>query len=395
MGVIRLFAMLSKFEPWGRAIRWGVAPAMLALGAHAVAQSDPAEEPAVVAVEKVMPAVVNISTERIVRREVRDPMDDFFDQFFGGPMRPPRETRRTVQSLGSGFFIDGEGSILTNEHVVERAEDLRIQVTANDGRVFDAHYVSGDASSDLALIKIDGEKGLPFIDLENLSENRLGQTALVLGNPLGYGSSVSRGILSALNRTIQIDGAEYRRLLQTDAAINPGNSGGPMVDLKGRLMGVSSVKMAFTPTGVPVQGMGFAIPAEVVRERVADMRRAGKGEAAPGRDPIFVGQPAALRAFGMQLQEMTAELAEAFKYSGDRGVLITDVERGSPADTAGLRKGLVILRVGRYEINGVADLERVLAGVEPGSRADFMVATQRRIGRRIVQQVETVTLVAR
>jgi serine protease Do len=361
-------------------------------------EADPVPEPAVMAVEKVMPAVVNISTERIVRRQVRDPMDDFFEQFFGGPMRPPMETRGKVQSLGSGFFVDPEGFILTNEHVVERAEDLRIQVTLSDGRTLDAKYVAGDASSDLALIKVEGDRPFPFLDLGDLSENRLGQTALVLGNPLGYGSSVSRGILSATDRTLQVEGAEYRHLLQTDAAINPGNSGGPVIDLKGRLMGVSSVKMAFSPQGVPVQGIGFAIPGEIVRERVADMRRVaggGAGGGVPGREPVFVGQPASLRAFGMQLQDMTAELAEAFGYSGDRGVLIADVEKRSPAEEAGLRRGLVIVRVGRYEIGSAADLERVLEGVEPGDRADFMVATQRRIGRRIVQQVETVTLVAR
>src|SRR5215210_5380350 len=208
-----------------------------------------------------MPAVVNINTERVVKRTIRDPYDDFFNNFFGGPTRPMRQIRQKVQSLGSGFIVDPAGYIVTNEHVVERAADLKISVTTPDGKTYDAKYITGTAESDLALIKIESKELLPFIDLNNLSPNLLAETVLVLGNPLGYGSSVARGVLSAKNRTISIDEVEYKNLIQTDAAINPGNSGGPVIDLAGRLVGVSSVKLAFTPQGVPTQGLGFAIPA--------------------------------------------------------------------------------------------------------------------------------------
>jgi S1-C subfamily serine protease len=155
-------------------------------------QSDPASEPTVIAIKTVLPAVVNINTERLVRRQIRGPEDDYYDQFFDGPSRRPIEIRQRVKSLGSGFLVDANGLIVTNEHVVQRAQDLRIKVTLNDGRSFNARYVAGDPASDLALIRIEDGGALPYIDLNKLSPNLLGETVLVLGNPLGYGSSVSR-----------------------------------------------------------------------------------------------------------------------------------------------------------------------------------------------------------
>ncbi len=210
------------------------------------AQADPATEPAVLAVAKVLPAVVNINTERIVRRRVRDPFEDFAAQYFGNYRSRPREIRQTLQSLGSGFIVDPAGYIVTNEHVVQRAADLKIEVTMNDGKTYNAHYITGDKKKDLAFIKIDAKADFPFINLDNISPNLLGQTVLVVGNAAGYGSSISRGILSGTKREITIDEIDYKDLLQTDAAINPGNSGGPLIDLSGRLVGVSSAKMAFT-----------------------------------------------------------------------------------------------------------------------------------------------------
>src|SRR5438552_4702327 len=238
-----------------------------------LAQADPAAEPAVLAVAKVLPAVVNINTERVVRRTVRDPIEDFYAQFFGNYRGRPREIRQTLQSLGSGFIVDPAGYIVTNQHVVERAADLKIQVTTNDGKTYNAHYITGDDKKDLAFIKIDAKAAFPFISLENVSPNLLGETVIVVGNAVGYGSSISRGVLSATKRDITIDNIDYKDLLQTDAAINPGNSGGPVIDLSARLVGISSAKMAFTPQGVPTQGLGFAIPAEVVRDSVTQFKK--------------------------------------------------------------------------------------------------------------------------
>src|SRR5213082_122935 len=236
------------------------------------AQADPAAEPAVLAVAKVLPAVVNINTERVIRRSVRDPVEDFYAQFFGYYRGRPREIRQTVQSLGSGFIVDPAGYIVTNQHVVERAADLKIQVTTNDAKTHNAHYITGDDKKDLAFIKIDAKEAFPFISLDNISPNLLGETVIVVGNAVGYGSSISRGVLSAVKRNITIENTEYKDLVQTDAAINPGNRGGPVIDISGRLVGISSAKMAFTPQGVPTQGLGFAIPADVVRENVTKFK---------------------------------------------------------------------------------------------------------------------------
>src|SRR5213075_3219873 len=308
------------------------------------AQADPPSEPAVLAVAKVLPAVVNINTERVVRRTVRDPFEDVYAQFFGSNRVRPRQIRQTLQSLGSGFIIDPAGYIVTNQHVVERAADLKIHVTTNDGKTYNAHYITGDDKNDLAFIKIDAQTAFPFINLDNISPNLLGETVIVVGNAVGYGSSISRGVLSAVKRNITVDDVEYKDLVQTDAAINPGNSGGPVVDIAGRLVGVSSAKMAFTPQGVPTQGLGFAIPAETVREAVKEFKTVAQKQ--PSAQPHGnSNQPAAANAdrlFGMQLQDLTAELTDAFGLVPRRGVLVSAVEPGSPAAEIGIERGLVI-----------------------------------------------------
>jgi serine protease Do len=362
---------------------------------EARAQADPASEPAVLAVAKVLPAVVNINTERIVRRRVRDPFEDFAAQFFGNYQSRPREIRQTLQSLGSGFIVDPAGYIVTNDHVVQRAADLKIEVTMHDGKTYNAHYIAGDKKKDLAFIKIDAKADFPFINLDNLSPNLLGQTVLVVGNAAGYGSSISRGILSGTKRDITVEETEYKDLLQTDAAINPGNSGGPLVDLSGRLVGVSSAKMAFTPQGVPTQGLGFAIPAETVRASVAEFKLVAQNkppakERADERDST--GSKAA-RLFGLQLQNLTPDLTDALGYAPGRGVLVTAVEPDSPADHAGIQRGLVIYRVGRYNVSSIKQVENLLGRVESGMNVDFTVGIVRSNGQG--QQVETVPLTAR
>ncbi len=356
---------------------------------------EPASEPAVLAVAKVLPAVVNINTERIVRRQVRDPFDDFAAQFFGVYRNRPREIRQTQQSLGSGFLVAANGFIVTNDHVVERAADLKIEVITNDNKSYKARYITGDPKKDLALIKIDNDKPLPFVNLQDISPNLLGQTVLVVGNALGYGSSISRGVLSGVKREITINQIDYHDLLQTDAAINPGNSGGPLVDLAGRLVGISSAKMAFTPQGIPTQGLGFAIPAKVVRENVDQFIKIAQKQPAPhpGHADEETGSSRADRMFGLQLQDLTNDLAAALGYAGGKGVLVSAVEPASPADQVGIERGLVIYRVGHYDVNSVQDVERLLARAEGGSRVDFAVGIVGRGERG--RRVETVNLVAR
>jgi serine protease Do len=366
---------------------------MLAASAPAFAQADPASEPAVLAVAKALPAVVNINTERVVRRTVRDPFDEFYSQFFGYYRGRPREIRQTLQSLGSGFIVDPAGFIVTNEHVVERAADLKIQVTTNDNKTYNAHYITGDAKKDLAFIKIDGKEGFPFISLDNISPNLLGQTVIVVGNAVGYGSSISRGVLSAVKRDITIDNVEYKDLIQTDAAINPGNSGGPVIDLSARLVGLSSAKMAFTPQGVPTQGLGFAIPADVVRDTVAAFRKVAVQQPPSKQQADQNAASRAERLFGMQLQDLTAELTDALGYTPGRGVLISAVEPDSPAAEAGIERGLVIYRIGKYDVNSVKQIEKLFNRASSGTRVDLVVGISRDDGSG--QRLETVSLTAR
>ncbi|HEY4272625.1 MAG TPA: trypsin-like peptidase domain-containing protein [Candidatus Udaeobacter sp.] len=360
-----------------------------------LAQADPASEPAVLAVAKVLPTVVNINTERVVRRTVRDPFDDFYAQFFGYNRFRPREIRQTLQSLGSGFIIDPAGYIVTNQHVVERAADLKIHVTTNDGKTYNAHYIAGDDKTDLAFIKIDAQTDFPFINLDNISPNLLGETVIVVGNAVGYGSSISRGVLSAVKRNITVEETEYKDLVQTDAAINPGNSGGPVIDLSGRLVGIASAKMAFTPQGVPTQGLGFAIPADVVRDSVSRFKQVAvkQGKLTSPPAPDVSSGARVEKLFGMQLQNLTQELSEALGYLRDHGVLITAVEPDSPADDAGIRRGMVIYRINKSMVSSVKQVEEALQAAESGAKVEFTVGIIRARGEN--HQLNTVMLTAR
>jgi S1-C subfamily serine protease len=358
------------------------------------AQADPASEPGVIAVAKVLPAVVSINTERVVRRQIHDPFEDFYAQFFGNYRVRPREVRQRIQSLGSGFIVDPAGYIVTNQHVVERAADLKIQVTTDNGKTYAAHYVTGDEKKDLAFIKIDAKDAFPFISLENISPNLLGETVIVVGNAVGYGSSISRGVLSAVKRDITVDNIEYKDLVQTDAAINPGNSGGPVIDLSSRLVGISSAKMAFTPQGVPTQGLGFAIPANVVRDSVAEFKKFADKQPPPKQEAAADGSTSnAERLFGLQLQQLTDDLTDALGYLRGHGVLIAAVEPDSPADEAGIDRGLVLYRVGKYDVSSVKQVEQLLSRVNSGTSVDLTVGIVRARGRD--QRVEAFSLIAR
>ena len=368
---------------------------MIAASVPCFAQADPASEPAVLAVAKVLPAVVNINTERVVRRTVRDPFDDFYAQFFGSNRFRPREVRQTLQSLGSGFIIDPAGYIVTNQHVVERAADLKIHVTTNDGKTYRAHYIAGDDKTDLAFIKIDAQSDFPFINLDNISPNLLGETVIVVGNAVGYGSSISRGVLSAAKRNITVDETAYKDLVQTDAAITPGNSGGPVIDLSGRLVGIASAKMAFTPQGVPTQGLGFAIPADVVRDSVNRFKQVamkqGKLKGSPA--PAESSGARIEKLFGIQLQDLSQELSDALGYLRGRGVLITAVEPGSPADDAGIKRGMVVYRVNKSTVSAARQVEELLRAAESGANVEFTIGIIRARGEN--HELATLTLEAR
>jgi serine protease Do len=211
----------------------------------------------------------------------------------------------------------------------------------------------------------------------------------VLGNPLGYGSSVARGILSAKGRSVTVGDVEYENLVQTDAAINPGNSGGPVVDIAGRLVGISSVKMSFTPQGVPTQGIGFAIPGSVVRDKVEEFRKIERGEKLPPKPSL------ARKFFGISLQDVDEKIAASTGFREGGGALIAEVDPKSPAEAAGLQAGMLITSIGRYEVEGVKTIEKLLRQVDTGSRVDFGLAWFQRTvrGKRIVG--DTFQLIAR
>jgi serine protease Do len=378
-----------------RAVCAVAASLMVAASAPCFAQADPASEPAVLAVAKVLPAVVNINTERVVKRTVRDPVDEFYSQFFGYNRFRPREVRQTLQSLGSGFIIDPAGYIVTNQHVVERAADLKIHVTAHDGKTYRAHYIAGDDKTDLAFIKIDAQSDFPFINLDDISPNLLGQTVMVVGNAVGYGSSISRGVLSAVKRDITVDETDYKGLVQTDAAINPGNSGGPVIDLSGRLVGIASAKMAFTPQGVPTQGLGFAIPADVVRDSVNRFKQLAMKQAKVNSSPT-PAEPSSARVeklFGMQIQDLSSELSDALGYLRGRGVLITAVEPDSPAADAGIKRGMVLYGVNKSTVFSVRQVEQALRAAQSGTDVDFTIGIIRARGEN--HDLATLSLKAR
>jgi len=353
----------------------------------------PQEEPIVKAVEKVRPAVVNIYTERIVEQQVADPFDAYMNQFFGGGMaRGNRILQTPVRNLGSGVIIRPDGYIVTNQHVASRADKLKIRVTLANGKDYEAKLLRDDDLQDLALIKVESTEPLPYLDLEKISPNLLGQTVLVLGNPIGYESSVSAGILSAKDRTLTIGDLTMEGLLQTDAAINPGNSGGPLVDLEGNLVGLSSAKMSVAQN-LPVESIGFAIPAERVKRFIEDAIAIveGKKAAPPERSAAVVLK----EKFGLSLKDLAPQDSVQLGYAGRQGLLVTGVENGSPAEVAGIQKGMLIVGLGSVPCRSLDELPRSVRQLKGGEDVRVTVLGATRQGNFVALRSGAVVLKAR
>ena len=353
----------------------------------------PQEEPIVKAVDRVRPAVVNINTERIITQEVRDPRDIFFERYFGGGMSRGNKILATpVRNLGSGVIVSSNGYIVTNQHVVDRAANLKIKVTLADGKDTEAVLLRDDDLLDLALIKIESKEPLPYLSLETLSPNLLGQTVLVLGNPVGYESSVSAGILSAKDRTLTINDLTMEGLLQTDAAINPGNSGGPLVDAEGNLVGLSSAKMSVAQN-LPVDNIGFAIPGERVKRWVEEAIAIveGKIKAPPERSAAV----ALKEKFGLELKDCNPNESLQLGYQGRNGLLVTAVEKGSPAAEAGIQKGMLVVGLGQVPARTLEELPRKVRQLKGGEQVMVTVLGAMRQGNFISLRSGTVTLKAR
>ncbi len=301
-------------------------------------------------VEKTRPAVVNISAMSIVQVPRRTVFDQLFSGFWGmGPQV------QEAQSLGSGVLITPDGYVLTNEHVVEGASAIR--VTLVDGRGLDAQVVGSDLENDLALLKLKlkpGAKPLPFLTLARRSDLMVGETVVAIGNPFGLGSTVTRGVISALNRTVnsQESGRTYADFIQTDASINPGNSGGALVDVDGGLVGINTAIIA------SAQGIGFAIPATRARRVVDDLLKFGHVRR------LWLGAV---------LRPVMAHGHQLFSQGQTRGLMVRRIFPGSPAAQAGLRPGDLIVTIGKHGAANPAQLRTALATLSPGDTLTLRV----------------------
>jgi len=291
----------------------------------------------VVAVEKVSPAVVNVSTEQIIERQTspfpgfRDPLfDQFFHDFF-----EPRMQRYKQTSLGSGVVIRPDGYILTNQHVVLRGS--QIKVTLSDDRDFTAHLVGADSDSDLAVLKVDSEQPLPAATMGESNDLMIGETVIAIGNPFGLSHTVTTGVVSALGRSLKTEDQTYYDFIQTDASINPGNSGGPLLNINGDLIGIN------TAIYQKAQGIGFAIPIARARRIVADLISYGEVH---------------LPWVGALVQDLTPELASHFGVKLGRGVLVRGVEEGSPAAEAGVQSGDIITAIAGRDLHSLEEYEQ-------------------------------------
>ncbi len=300
--------------------------------------------------ERVNHAVVNISTTQVLKENPMQPFlgpnspfrdffgDEFFKRFFGeGP-----QGQMKTHALGSGFIIDSDGLILTNNHVVEKADEIKIKT--DEGKEYDAKVVARDPKTDIALIKVTAKDGFPKpAQLGDSNAIRVGDWIMASGNPFGLGHTVTAGIISAKGRVI--GAGPYDDFLQTDAAINPGNGGGPLFNMDGEVVGINTAIVA------QGQGIGFAIPINLVKEILPQLK-AGK---------VTRGW------LGVMIQDITPELAESFGFKQTKGVLVSDVVQDGPADKAGIKRGDIVTAFNGKDVDNAHALSRLVASTSPNS----------------------------
>ncbi len=289
-------------------------------------------------VKDVSPAIVNI--EAITQSTAQENpyfSDPFFRDFFGH-QGSFNITPQEQKAVGSGFIINKDGYILTNEHVIDGATQINVKL-ADSNKSYKAKVIGSDAELDLAVIKIDANKDLPYLPMGDSSKVNVGDWAIAIGNPYGLDHTVTVGVISAKGRPVTISSRQYKNLLQTDAAINPGNSGGPLLNTAGEVIGIN------TAVNAEAQGIGFAIPTATVQDVLKDLLEKGK-----------ITRP----YLGVYMQDLTEDLAQYFQTGVKQGVLIADVVAGGPADKAGLRKGDVITKVDETTVKDAAALQGIV-----------------------------------
>ncbi len=318
------------------------------------------------AAKKAMPSVVNIFTSK---KNSDNPHQQFLDdplfkRFFGDQYddQPQHEN-----SLGSGVIVNENGLILTNQHVIEAAD--QIKVALEDGRTIAAHIVGTDPDTDLAVLKID-MKNLPAITFANAEKNKVGDVVLAIGNPFGVGQTVTQGIISALGRN-HLGISTFENFIQTDASINPGNSGGALIDAEGNLVGINSA--IYSRNGGSM-GIGFAIPVSIAKKVMEQIIRQGS---------VTRGW------IGIEAQDITAELAESFKLRSTQGSLIAGIIKSSPAEQAGLKAGDVLLEINGLQVTDSNNMLALISELKPNKQAILRIARNQKeinfsvmIGRR-------------
>jgi serine protease Do len=307
-------------------------------------------------VEKHGAAVVNISTTQSPRTnpltpqvpnlQEDDPFYEFFRRFI--PQPGPREFQ--AQSLGSGFIISADGFIMTNAHVVDAADEVTVKLT--DKREFKAKVIGADRRTDMALLKIDAT-GLPAVKVGDPNKLRVGEWVVAIGSPFGFENTVTAGIVSAKGRSLPQE--NFVPFIQTDVAVNPGNSGGPLFNMKGEVVGINS--QIYSRTG-GFMGLSFAIPIDVASDIAQQLRTVGK---------VTRGR------IGVVIQAVTKELAESFGLPKLQGALVNSVEKGGPAEKAGIEPGDVIIRFDGKTVNSSEDLPRIVGGTKPGVKTTVQV----------------------
>jgi serine protease Do len=303
--------------------------------------------------EKQGPAVVNISTTSSARGPQAlppgaedDPFFDFFRRF-----GPPQPREYEARSLGSGFIVSQDGHILTNAHVVEAADEITVRLT--DKREYKAKVIGTDKRTDVAVLKIDPSAPLPIVTIGDPNKLRVGEWVVAIGSPFGFDNTVTAGIVSAKGRSLPQE--NFVPFLQTDVAINPGNSGGPLFNLKGEVVGINN--MIFSRTG-GFMGVSFAIPIDVAIDVAKQLQATGR--VSRGR-------------IGVVIQEVTKELAESFGLPKAGGALVNSVEKGGPAEKAGIQASDVILKFDNKEIGSSNELPRIVAATRPGAKVSVQV----------------------